>query len=191
MPESDTKIIPTDPKEARKFQATVKYKKEQEELSPKGKLNPKQEAFCKLYATDQEFFGNGVQSYIEVYGPDMSKPNWYKTACAAAAQLLSNIKVFSRINDLLEETGFNDAAVDKQLSFLIHQQADFPTKAAAIREYNKLKKRIDDKKDQNNPAPVIVISFKEFVKPDETWRPSYPLPFFSQRLPNGVFKRNR
>jgi hypothetical protein len=31
------------------------------------KLNPKQELFCELYATDREFFGNGVQSSIEAY----------------------------------------------------------------------------------------------------------------------------
>jgi phage terminase small subunit len=108
-------------------------------------LNPQQEKFCQLYATDVEFFGNGVQSYIEAYNPDTSKPNWYKTACSVASELLTNPKVFNRINEILEETGMNDVAVDKQLSFLIHQHSDFSAKTAAIREYNKLKQRIVDK----------------------------------------------
>lgn len=109
-------------------------------------LNPKQEKFCQLYATDTEFFGNGVQAYIEAYGPDTSKPNWYKTAAAAASRLLTNVKVCDRINELLEEQGLNDQNVDKQLLFLINQHADFKSKVAAIREYNKLKGRITEKK---------------------------------------------
>lgn len=66
-------------------------------------LTKRQELFCQLYATDTEFFGNGVQAYLEIYDIDREKPNWYKTACAATSQLLSNIKVCHRINDLLSE----------------------------------------------------------------------------------------
>jgi hypothetical protein len=108
-------------------------------------LNLEQEKFCQLYATSKEFFGNGVQTYIEVYEPDQTNPNWYDTACSSASQILRNIKVIARINTILEETGFNDAHIDKQLSFLITQHSDFTNKLGAIREYNKLKKRIDDK----------------------------------------------
>lgn len=109
------------------------------------KLNPKQERFCKLYASDREFFGNGVQSYIEAYDPDMTKTNAYKTCMAAASRLLTNVKVCEKINNLLEEGGLNDQFVDKQLTFIITQHADFGSKIAAIREYNKLKSRITDK----------------------------------------------
>lgn len=121
-------------------------------------LNPQQERFCQLYATEREFFGNGVQSYLEAYDDsiDRSKPNWYKTACVAASQLLSNVKVFDRINGLLEETGFNDIAVDKQLSFLMHQQADFTNKMAAIREYNKLKQRIVDRAPVDEKGNTVI-----------------------------------
>lgn len=105
-------------------------------------LNPRQERFCQLYATDKEFFGNGVQSYVEVYEPDQSKPNWYKTACSRASELLSNPKVCDRINQLLEEGGLNDQFVDKQLTFLVTQHADFKSKLGAIKEYNQLKARI-------------------------------------------------
>ena len=110
------------------------------------KLNPKQELFCQLYATDREFFGNGVESYMEAYGDevDRSKPNWYKTCVAAASRLLTNVKILNRINELLEEGGLNDAFVDKQLKMLLTQDADFTNKLGALKEYNKLKQRITD-----------------------------------------------
>lgn len=111
----------------------------------KPKLNMKQERFCQLYASDREFFGNGVESYIEAYAPDRKDKNWYQTAAAAASRLLKNVKVMDRINEILEESGLNDAFVDKQLMFIIKQHADFKSKIAAIREYNKLKARIKDK----------------------------------------------
>jgi hypothetical protein len=123
-------------------------------------LNPKQELFCNLYATDREFFGNGVESYIEAYDPDTSKPNWYKSACTSASRLLSNVKVCQKINQLLEEGGLNDHFVDKQLTFLITQHADFRSKLGAIKEYNKLKARITEHIDHTTkgkelPQPIL------------------------------------
>jgi hypothetical protein len=124
------------------------------------KLNPKQELFCQLYTSDIEFFGNGVQSYVEAYNPDQSKPNWYKTALASASRLLTNVKVIDRINELLEEKGLNDSFVDKQLKFIITQHADFGSKMSAIREYNKLKSRIIDKSETtvHLPQPIMDIT---------------------------------
>lgn len=126
-------------------------------MSEGEELNPKQELFCQLYSTDKEFFGNGVQTYIEVYEPDQKKPNWYKSACASASQILSNIKVINRISELLEEGGLNDAFIDKQLKFLITQHADFTNKLGAIREYNKLKQRITEKTENTVilPKPIL------------------------------------
>lgn len=120
-------------------------------------LMERQEKFCQLYTTNEEFFGNGVQSYLEVYDIDRSKPNWYKTACAAAAQLLVNIKVIDRINELLEEQGLNDVFVDKQLKFLITQHADFTNKLGALKEYNKLKQRIVDKAELKVELPKPLL----------------------------------
>lgn len=118
-------------------------------------LTTRQEQFCQLYATDSEFFGNGVQSYLEIYDIDQSKPNWYKTACSAASDLLSNPKVFNRINDLLSEGGLNDQNADKQLMFLINQQEDKSVKLGALREYNKLKARITEKIDVTTQGEKI------------------------------------
>jgi hypothetical protein len=133
-------------------------------------LNLQQEKFCQLYVTDREFFGNGVETYLEVYDIDKTKPNWYKTACAAASRLLSNVKVCERISELLEENGLNDVHVDKQLLFLINQYSDFSSKIAAIREYNKLKQRIIEKTDiTSGGKPVIqlnqVIAEKNDITP--------------------------
>jgi hypothetical protein len=125
----------------------------------KGKddLKLKQERFCQLYATEVEFFGNGVETYLKVYDIDRSKPNWYKSACSASSRLLSNVKVIDRISELLEEQGLNDVFVDKQLKFLLTQYADFNSKLGAIREYNKLKQRIIEKSEVKltTPKPLL------------------------------------
>ena len=134
-----------------------------ESINKEEKLNERQEKFSQLYATDTEFFGNGVQAYLEVYDIDRSKPNWYKTACAASSQLLRNIKVCKRINEILEEQGLNDEFIDKQLLFLITQHADFGNKLGAIKEYNKLKQRIVDKTDITTNGKDIQPVLVEFI----------------------------
>lgn len=138
------------PKKKKDTKVVSDFKKAEEER------NARQEKFCQLYASDREFFGNGVETYLECYDIDRSKPNWYKTACACASRLLSNAKVFNRINELLDKNGLNDAFVDKQLLFLIQQHEDKGSKVAAIREYNKLKQRITDKLDIKSNGEQIV-----------------------------------
>lgn len=146
-------------------------------------LNPNEEEFCKLYASDKEFFGNGVQSYIEAYEPDTSKPNWYQSARQSASQLLTKPHICRRITDLLELNELNDNAVDKQLAFVIHQYQDLSSKTRAIAEYNKLKKRVEGVQEtrvmivmdtqlsnpsiygsQQNPKPQISTRAKEVTE---------------------------
>ena len=105
-------------------------------------LSPQQRRFCELYASYEEFFGNGTQSYIEAYNPKRVG-NWYKSAMASASRLLGNVKISDYINHLLELRGLNDTFVDKQLEFLITQHADFKSKLGGIHEYNQLKKRTE------------------------------------------------
>lgn len=124
-------------------------------------LNEKQEAFCQLYTSwDREFFGNWVQTYIEVYQPDKTKKNWYQTARASTSQILTNINIIKRINELLDDWWLNDVNVDKQLLFLINQYDDKGNKLWAIKEYNKLKKRIEDKLDLNVKVEWIEIKIE-------------------------------
>ncbi len=129
-------------------------------------LNLRQEKFCQLYATDKEFFGNGAESYLAVYDIDQNKPNWYQVACTNASRLLSNAKVVARINEILQQTGFNDAFVDRELSFLISQHADFQTKLGAIKEYNKLKQRIQDKLDMTTNGKELPTPILSYVSSD-------------------------
>lgn len=138
---------------------------EPDEETTEGELTPKQQFFCELYASNREFFGNGVQSYLEAYDPPRDSIHWYDSACSSASRLLGNVKVFTEINRLLEVGGLNDVAVDKQLSFVISQHADFRSKVAAIREYNALRKRIQQKIDLTSGGKPIAgntIVFTEF-----------------------------
>ena len=104
-------------------------------------LNVKQIKFCENYVS-KEFFGSGVESYIAAYGVDMTKKGALNVAYASASRLLSNVKIYTKINELLEKDGLNDLHVDKQLLFIINQHSDMSSKIAAIKEYNKLKNRI-------------------------------------------------
>jgi hypothetical protein len=132
-------------------------KKEKRDDSVRDKLNINQEAFCRFYSGEAEFFGNGVESYGKAYGIDITKSkDVYFGVAASASRLLKNAKVIRRINEILVETGFSNVDADKQLSFLMHQHADLPTKLGAIREFNKLMKRIDDAKiNIVFPSPIL------------------------------------
>jgi len=132
------------------------------------KLNPRQELFCKLYATDREFFGNGVQSYIEAYNPDRSKPNWYKSAKSVVSIMLTNESLCARINELLESEGLNNQFVDKQTLFLITQHLDFNAKIRAIQEYNKLKSRITDKIELTEKYIILDNKWKKLKSQEKT-----------------------
>jgi len=105
-------------------------------------INPKRELFCELFASDKEFFGNGTESYIEAFNIDIRKKGAYAGARASASRLLTNANTLKRINELLEVGILNDAFVDKQIAFLITQNAELGTKLGAIKEYNALKQRI-------------------------------------------------
>ena len=103
-------------------------------------LTPRQKRFCELYATSEEFFGNGVKAYIAAFSTK-TKPVKYESAKVNASKLLAEVSVQECINRLLEEKGLNDQFIDKQLLFLVTQHADLHLKLAAIKEYNKMKGR--------------------------------------------------
>jgi hypothetical protein len=108
-------------------------------------LNEKQEMFCRLYASHEEFFGNGIQSYARAYNIDLESKGGYGTAKVNACKLLTKPNILKRIDELFEAHGLNDTFVDKQLEKMIVQDADFKTKLGAIKEYNLLKKRVSNK----------------------------------------------
>lgn len=134
-------------------------------------LNANQRLFCELFTSDMEFFGSGVDSYVEAYSVSLGNPGAYASAKAAASRLLNKPNVIKHINQLLEKHALNDENVDKQLAFLINQQSDFKSKLGAIKEYNTMKERV-----QRN-APTINMNFysftderaKKIVKAHEDW----------------------
>jgi len=123
---------------------------ENQELTKSGRVpgsilkNAKHELFCQLWASHEEFFGNGVRSYAQVYDLYLGDPAEYATAKSNAARLLTNAVVLERIEELMDIL-VNDAVVDKELGTVIKQNADFSSKVSAIREYNRVKGRITNK----------------------------------------------
>lgn len=117
-------------------------------------LNEKQLAFCMLYVS-KEFFANGVESYAEAYGINLEDQGKYNVCAAAASRMLINVNILEKINELLDLAGLNDQFVDKQLTFVIMQNADLGSKVAGIREYNKLKSRITTKIDHTSKGEKI------------------------------------
>ena len=124
-------------------------------------LTEQQELFCEFYATDTEFFGNGVKSYMKAY-PDSD----YASARTGAYRLLTNAYILARINELLEDMALNDAFVDKQIAMLITQNADWSAKMAAIKEYNALKSRITKKIEVSTPDEEALESVVKDITND-------------------------
>jgi len=129
------------------------------------KLSSKQELFCRLYATEREFFCNGTQSYIEAYEIDLTKKGAYQSARASAYENLTKPHILKRIDELIELGGLNDQMVDKQLNKLITQDADFRAKAIAIKEYNQLKSRITKHIDVKSGGKEI--GGFNYIKPEQ------------------------
>jgi len=121
------------------------------------KLNPNQELFCKLYASDREFFGNGVESYLEAYNLPQEK---YNTARTNASKLLTKSNILARIDELLSIT-LNNEVADKELAFVVLQKADLSSKVAAIREYNRVKKRVDESPKLNLTIGQILLNVEQ------------------------------
>ena len=115
------------------------------ENQKKKKLTIRQEAFCQNFCSPDEFFGNGVQSYIDAYSIDVGIKGQYNVARVGAHDNLTKPAILHRIDELLSNGGLNDQHVDKQLHFLITQKAEMGTSLGAIKEYNKLKGRITEK----------------------------------------------
>lgn len=133
-------------------------------------LNIHQEKFCNLYVT-KEFFGNGTEAYIEAYDVDLTRKGAYEGARASSSRLLTDANILKRINKLLDNEGLNDSFVDKQLLLVITQNADLSSKVQAIKEYNKLKQRIEERIKMHSQVEVknfiVELSHEEDKKDNE------------------------
>jgi hypothetical protein len=114
---------------------------------PKGdKLAPKEELFCQYYVNNSEFFGNGTRAYANAYGMNIDgkgAKKKYKTANVLAVRMLAKDSVRKRITELLNKFLKNDI-VDGELAKVIMQDNELASKVGAIREYNRVKKRVDE-----------------------------------------------
>jgi len=136
-------------------------KKAATELKPKsghdlieGQVSPAEDKFCRNFCSSIEFFGNGTQSYIDAFNveiikgtnkknvPKGKKGMTIEAVRTAAKELLMKPHILTKIEEVQEETGFNDAHADKTLSFLMTQRADLRVALGAAAEYNKLQARI-------------------------------------------------
>lgn len=133
----------------------------------KPKLNPRQELFCKYYSSFDEHFANGTQSYIKAYSIDATKKGSYEAARQSASDFLTNPHILARINELIELSGLNDEFVDKQLAFVISQNADMASKVAAMREYNKLKQRITPRAPVDEKGRTVIPILGGLSQSDE------------------------
>lgn len=105
--------------------------------------------FCELYALDMSYMGNATRAYAAAFKIDLDDPEVYKQSYHAvrsnAYELLTKTDILAYINELLDSYVLNDTQVDKQLAYVIYQQADLRAKIAGIKEYNQLKVRIKDR----------------------------------------------
>lgn len=136
-------------------------------------VNPRWNAFCHFYLFGGEFpttviqkvkgkskkkkrverfrMGNGTISYCLAYGLDYLDRTTYNTASVSSHDLLRNPKIKTMMREILDDEGFNDEVVDaRHMDIIINgRNQDSNT---AIKEYNNLRKRID-----NTPQNNIVL----------------------------------
>ena len=125
--------------------------------------NPNHESFCQLYASNKEFFGNGVASYVLAYNINLDKRGAYASARTGAYRLLTNDDILKRIDELLD-IYINDQVVDKELAFVIIQKAELSSKVSAIKEYNQVKGRI--KQRMEHTGDIIIKHSIPDTQPD-------------------------
>ena len=121
-------------------------------------LTPSELLFCKLYACDKEFMGNGVKCYLEVFD-NKDNPVKYNSAKANAGRLLTKDNILVEVQKLFDKHILSDVEVDQELAYIIKQHGNLQAKVSGIKEYNILKGRIKAGDDNRNKliTPVIII----------------------------------
>lgn len=133
--------------------------------------NINRELFCQLYSGKgaMEYFGNGLKSYAKAYGYEekMNKAeeelviikyskederkkkrqeilSMQNTCKSNANKLLTNTYVIKRCDELLYSL-YDERHMDKELAWAATQRKDVASKVAGIREFNRVKNRVDEK----------------------------------------------
>jgi len=108
------------------------------------KMSPQEIAFGMLFCHGQ-FMGNGVRCYEQAYNHPIKNKIDYAACMSRGNYLLKRPQMVLYLSELMSTYVLNEVAVDQQLKFLIMQGADLKAKLGAIREFNKLNNRIQDR----------------------------------------------
>lgn len=123
----------------------------------KQKLNLKQELFCQYFVNDSECQGNGALSYLKAYLLDSTPEEYmksYRTGAVNASKLLTKTNISRRISELLNLV-LNENLADTELAYVMSQKNELGPKVQAIKEFNALKGRIQEKIDITSKGEKI------------------------------------
>lgn len=168
--------------------AREKKKKKPAKNESKRKLNLKWLLFCRYFTQPgSDTFNNGTISYALAFGYKLDKlsrertydlpednpmrkiikHSEYDRACHACAQgaldLMRKPEITTQIRDNFYNLFGDEKSIDARHSQIIYQQEDHSTSLAAIREANRLKKRIND--EPTPPPNAQPITRIEIVMP--------------------------
>lgn len=139
-----------------------KKKKTSKKADTEVSLTLKMENFCYYYlfggyiknSRGKEIYfklGNATMSYCKAYQLDCDDENKYNIASVEGKSNLRKPSIRERMKQMLNDEGLNDEVVDARLLDII-KNSSAQHANVAIKEYNTLKKRID------NSANVVVIN---------------------------------
>lgn len=148
----------------------MKKSKAKTEEKPK-RIDPRWELFGELFASgvNRNTFNNAMRSYAVAfnyeekidkakeeltlipYSKDKERKEKRKeilgmeNVCkSAGGRLLTKVYILEIINRIYKRD-FTDVEADNQLLKAIKQDKDYPSKVAAVREFNRLKNRVEEK----------------------------------------------
>lgn len=127
------------------------------------KLTMKQEIFCQEWV---DSLGNGTKAALKAFD---IKDNNEETASSMAYEYLRKPEINKRIDEILDERGFNDETVKKEHFKMVKQDSDYGVKMRAISDFYKLKGKYLS---PDEPASEKVITIN-IIAPDGTKHKTY------------------
>lgn len=130
-----------------------------DKLGKEHKLTPLQKRFSDLFVSDLSM--SGTQAVIDA-GYDLSGvKDKRKLAGVIASENLGKPEIYLYIETKLDESGLNDATVDKHHLFTLSQMKDIPAKNRAIDIYKKAKGKYAPERHEHKVTVVEVVKYKK------------------------------
>lgn len=125
------------------------------------KITLKQHKFCNNYLgyNGNNMFGNGTLSYCQAYDRPMTA-----SARVNASECLTKSNVLNYIAYELQHFTMTDESVDNEHNFLIKQHDSKMVKLGAIKEYNRLKNRINEGINVSFSGDITVTNYSKGTK---------------------------